>query len=140
MEYDPSKRIGEFSAREKLKRGVGKIDIKNENTKKSVAEWFKNPESWDYSAFCEDTKCMMKNNLHNYHPMDDVLIGMLADSMSLYIECSKNTHDDLLVYQDNGEIIGRSPLIKIQVDMSKQIVNILKELEILPLKVQKKKS
>lgn len=72
--------------------------------------------------------------------MDDVLIGMLADSMSLYIECSKNTHDDLLVYQDNGEIIGRSPLIKIQLDMSKQIVNILKELEILPLKVQKKKS
>lgn len=100
-----------------------------------IAEWSENPDAWDYVAFCEGTVDHMKNNLKNYHPIDDTLIRMLADSMTTYIECLKHIREEgLVIYNKNGEMIGRSPCVTVQIATSKLIVKILKELEILPLK------
>ena len=111
------------------------MDAETKIRQSYIAEWSENPDAWDYVAFCEETVDHMTNNLKNYHPIDNTLIRILADSMTLYIECLKHIRENgLVIYNKNGDMIGRSPSVTAQIATSKQIVKILKELEILPLR------
>lgn len=111
------------------------MDVETKIRHTYIAEWFENPDSWDYAAFCESTVEHMKNNLKNYHPVDNTLIRMLADLMFIYIECLKHIRKEgLVIHNNGGETVGRNPSVNIQISTLKLIVKILKELEILPIR------
>jgi len=103
-------------------------------TKTPIADWLIEPENWNKKNYVEETINYMMENVSNCNPIDQHLIGMLADTMEILIKCSHNMKlKGLVVYNKSGEIIGKSPYVSIYQKQHSLALLIMKQLNLMPV-------
>lgn len=98
-----------------------------------LAEWLDNPSEWSKTKFFEETAEFMFEVYGIGCAHDRHLLGMLADQVETYVNCSHQINaDTLLVEQNDGKTIGANPWVSIREKTLIRIVALMNELGLTP--------
>lgn len=98
-----------------------------------IAEWLDNPNAWSKTQFFEETAEFMYEVYGVGCSQDRHLLGMLADQVETYVNCSHQINKDtLLVAQNDGKTIGANPWVSIREKTLIRIVALMNELGLTP--------
>lgn len=113
---------------------VRKMNKENPNLRNTViSKWFINYSEWDKYKFCDEINDYMFNNVPESSESDRHLIAMLAESVATYIQCVIAIKEEgLVIHDQHGNIIGKSPYVKVMHTQLSLIIKIMRELKLLP--------
>jgi len=98
-----------------------------------IDKWLIDYSIWDKGKFYDAISEYMFHNVPESHQTDGHLIAMLTETMATYIECVIVIKSDgLISYNQQGNIIGKSPFVKIMHTQLALILKIMRELKLLP--------
>jgi hypothetical protein len=97
-----------------------------------IDNWLIDYSKWDKGKFYDAISEYMFHNVPESHQTDGHLIAMLTETMATYIECVIAIKGDgLISYNPQGNIIGKSPFVKIMHTQLALILKIMRELKLL---------
>jgi hypothetical protein len=116
-------------------KGYKKIMDKNDSRLKGtvIDKWLIDYSKWDKDKFFDSISDYMFHNVPKSHETDGHLIAMLTETMATYIQCVIAIKSEgLVIYNQHGNIIGKSPCVKVMHTQLALIVKIMRELKLLP--------
>lgn len=97
------------------------------------AEWVDNPSAWDKDKFIEETAEFLYSVYGIGNDQDKHTLGMLADHIELYVQCTRGIKKNGVVTQFNdGKTIGPNPYISIRNKTMTLIIQLMNELGLTP--------
>lgn len=97
------------------------------------AFWIDNPDQWDKDRFINETSEFLFTVYGIGNEQDQHTLGMLAEQIELYVQCSKAIRTDgiISVYND-GKTVGPSPYVTIREKTLKSCIQLMNELGLTP--------
>lgn len=97
------------------------------------AYWIDNPDNWNKERFINETADFLFTVYGIGNEQDQHTLGMLAEQIELYVECSRAIKTDgiISVYND-GKTVGPSPYVTIREKTLKSCIQLMNELGLTP--------
>jgi phage terminase small subunit len=97
------------------------------------ADWLKNPQGWDESVFIKETSDYLFDVYGIGADFDKNALSMLATQLNRFIQCEMGLKGaELTIYTNDGKTQAPNPLISIQNNASKNIIQLMNELGLTP--------
>ena len=106
-----------------------------EKLKKRIpkAEWVDNPAAWDKDQFIKETSEFLYEVYGIGNDQDKHTLGMLADHIETYVQCSKAIKKGGVVTSfNNGATIGPNPYLSIRNKTMTLIIQLMNEMGLTP--------
>ena len=98
-----------------------------------IAKWLIDYSEWDKNKFFYEVEDYLFRNVPESNESDKHVIGMLAETMTTYIQCVVLIKNEGLVIQNqHGNIVGKSPCVKVMQTQLALIIKLMRELKLLP--------
>lgn len=97
------------------------------------AEWVDNPDGWDKERFINETADFLFEAYGIGNDQDRHTLGMLADQIETYIQCTKAMNEQGLIQENNGgSTVGANPHFSIRAKTMTIIIQLMNELGLTP--------
>lgn len=113
-------------------KGVGLLP---EKLRKRIpkAEWVDNPQGWDKAKFLDETADFLFDAYGIGNDQDRHTLGMLADQIETYIQCTEQLKVQGLLQENNGgSTVGANPHFGIRAKTMTIIIQLMNELGLTP--------
>ena len=97
------------------------------------AEWLDHPESFSQTTFIEETADFLHEVYGIGSDQDKHALGMLADQIEVYVNCSIQLRDkNLIVKYNDGKTFGTNPFLALRNKTTTLIIQLMNELGLTP--------
>ena len=102
-------------------------------TRMPYAEWHDHPEKFDKKQFVKEASDFLFDVYGIGDNQNRHTLGMLADTMEMYVNCNMRlTNDQLMIWHNDGKTAAIIPLVNIRAKALEQCISLMGELGLTP--------